>query len=120
TIPTSTVTLSGYSLSKGKTTIVAEAGRSGTAIAADVNALVNGSLNVLGALKMIQRTVVPVAKPVWLGSASTVAATDKPGMFFATALRDSLVKEGAVVGYTTDHLGRRTADIKAPVAGLIT
>ena len=47
--------LSSQALVKGKTVLVAEAGRSGVVAPADVNALVNGSLNVLGELKMIQR-----------------------------------------------------------------
>jgi len=47
-------------------------------------------------------------------------AAEKPGMFYATAARDTMVAKDAVVGYTTDYLGRKTGDIKAPVAGLIT
>jgi predicted deacylase len=119
TNPASTRSLSGYALSKGKTTIVAEAGRSGQVLAADVDALINGCLNVLGELKMTARRVTPVAKPVFVSGGSRVAA-DKPGMFYAAAARGTIVKEGAVVGYTTDYVGRRTGEIKAPVAGLIT
>jgi predicted deacylase len=117
--PNSIRSLGGYALSRGKTMIVAEAGRSGLVLDADVNALINGCLNVLGSLKMITRAVTPVAKPVWVTSGSTVAA-DKVGMFFATAARDTIVNEGAVVGYMTDFLGRRIGDIKAPMAGLVT
>ena len=53
TNPASIRSLGGYSLSKGKTMIVAEAGRSGTMLTADVNALISGSLNVLGALLVL-------------------------------------------------------------------
>lgn len=111
--------LGGYSLSKGKTVIVAEAGRSGTAVAADVDALINGCLNVLGSLKMVVRAVPPMAKVTYVTGGSRVAA-DKAGMFYATAKRDTIVAEGAIVGYTTDYLGRKTGDVKAPVAGLVT
>src|SRR5579862_610234 len=45
--------LGGYALSRGKVVLVAEAGRSGTVSPADVDALTNGCLNVLGALKML-------------------------------------------------------------------
>jgi predicted deacylase len=117
--PASTRSLSGYALSKGKTTIVAEAGRSGLVLTADVDLLINGCLNVLGELKMMARRATPVAKPVFVSGGSRVAA-DKAGMFYATAARGTIVKEGAVVGYTTDYVGRRTAEIKAPVAGLVT
>ncbi|HYN05935.1 MAG TPA: succinylglutamate desuccinylase/aspartoacylase family protein [Vicinamibacterales bacterium] len=119
TNPASTRSLSSYSLSRGKTAIVAEAGRSGTVLTADVNALITGCLNVLGSLKMLSRVVTPVAKVVWISNGSRVQ-TDKPGMFFATVARGTVVAEGAVVGYTTDYLGRRTGDIRAPVAGMVT
>lgn len=111
--------LGGYSLAQGKTTLIAEAGRSGLVLDADVDALVNGCLNVLGELKVIARVVKPVAKPTWVTGGSRVAA-DGGGMFYATARRDTIVKEGDVLGYTTDYVGRRTGAIKAPVAGLVT
>jgi len=119
TNPASTRSLSGYSLGKGKIALVAEAGRSGIVTDADVASLVNGCLNVLASLKAIKRVVPPLAKPVWVSGGSRVAA-EKAGMFYATALRDQTVAEGAVLGYTTDYLGRKTGDVKSPVAGLVT
>jgi predicted deacylase len=117
--PASVRSLGGYSLLRGKTTIVAEAGRSGLVLDADVDALVNGCLNVLGSLKMLARPVTPVAKPVYVSAGSRVTAT-KQGMFFATVARGTVVAQGATVGYMTDFLGRRTGEIKAPVGGLVT
>lgn len=117
--PASTRSLSGYALGKGKIAIVAEAGRSGIVNDTDVNALVNGCLNVLGSLNAIVRPIPPAAKTTWVTSGSRVVA-EKPGMFFATANRDQIVAEGALLGYTTDYLGRRTGDVKSPVAGLVT
>jgi predicted deacylase len=119
TNPASIRSLGGYSLAQGKTMIVAEAGRSGTVLTADVDALVNGCLNVLGSLKMITRPVTPVAKPVFIEGGSRVTA-QSPGMFYATAKRDTIVQSGTSVGYTTDYVGRRTGDITAPVTGLVT
>ena len=116
--PASTRSLGGYALAQGKTTIIAEAGRSGTVLQEDVEALVNGCLNVLGAEQMIARPLKNTT-PVWVSGGSRVQA-DGPGMFFATAKRDTVVKPGDVLGYTTDYVGRRTAEIKAPVGGLIT
>jgi predicted deacylase len=115
----STRSLSGYSLAQGKTAIVAEAGRSGTVLDADVEALASGCLNVLGSLKMIPRAVKAVARPVFVTAGSRVQA-EAPGMFFATAKRDTVVAEGASIGYMTDYLGRKTGDVKAPVGGLVT
>jgi uncharacterized protein len=115
----STRSLGGYSLAQGKTMIVAEAGRAGLSLPEDVDALVSGCLNVLGSLTMIARPVKPVAKPIFITAGSRVQA-EGPGMFYATAKRDTVVREGDVLGYTTDYVGRKTGDVKAPVAGLIT
>ena len=117
--PTAGRSLSTQALVRGKTVLVAEAGRSGTVETVDVNALVEGSLNVLGALRMIDRAVHPVRNPVWLFGGERVAA-DSAGMFFATVRRDARVKKGATIGYTTDYLGRKTADIRAPTDGVVT
>src|SRR5665647_3085102 len=68
--------LSGQALVRGKTVLVAEAGRSGT--------------------------------------------VEAGGMCFATVHRDTRVRAGTVLGYTTDDLGRKTRDIRAPIDGLVT
>ena len=118
--PASTRSLSGYALAQGKTTIVAEAGRSGLVLPEDVDALIDGSLNVLASLKMIGREVSRRATPLVFVSAGDRAQAGGPGMFFARAKRNSVVKEGDVIGETTDYLGRPTGQVKAPVSGLIT
>jgi len=117
--PAAARSLGGYTLAQGKTMIVAEAGRAGLVLPADVDALVSGCLNVLGSLGMITRTVTPVAKPVFIEGGKRVQA-DGGGMFFATTKRDTIVKEGDVLGYTTDYVGRRTGEVKSPTTGLVT
>jgi predicted deacylase len=119
TNPASTRSLSGFSMAQGKTALVAEAGRSGLVLDADVNALVNGCLNLLGSLKMMTRPATPAVKTVWVGSPNAITA-DKAGMFFATARRDTIVQKDAPIGYTTDYVGQRTGEIHASVTGLIT
>lgn len=115
----STRSLGGYSLAQGKTMIVAEAGRAGLVLPEDVDALVSGCLNVLGSLKMIARQVKSVAKPVFV-TAGSRAQAEGPGMFYPTVKRDAIVRQGDVIGYITDYVGRKTSDVKAPVGGLIT
>lgn len=117
--PASVRSLSSNSLARGKVAIVAEAGRSGLVLAPDVDALINGSLNVLGALKMLERSVKPVGSPVYISGGSRVQA-EKAGMFFASVARDSRVREGQVIGYTTDYNGQNRADVKAPISGIVT
>ena len=118
--PSTARSLSGYALTQGKTVLVAEAGRSGVVADADVTSLVEGSLNVLGALGMLPRAVKPLARVTWLAGAGARVAADSAGMFFATVARDTRVHAGDAIGYTTDYLGRRTGEVRAPIDGLVT
>lgn len=112
--------LSGQSIARGKTVLVAEAGRTGVVTPGDIALLVDGSLNVLGHLGMLARPVSPVARPVWLAGAGQRVAAKEDGAFFAAVSRDARVKKGQVVGRTTDLLGRPTGDVIAPIDGLVT
>jgi predicted deacylase len=112
--------LSGQALVRGKTVLVAEAGRSGMVDPADLTALTDGALNVLGALHMTSRSWHPVEHIVWLDGAGPRVAADSLGFFFASVDRDTRVTKGQVVGYTTDLLGRKTGDILSPADGLVT
>ncbi|MGH2362584.1 MAG: hypothetical protein ACRDGM_18825 [bacterium] len=118
--PTAGRSLSTRALVLGKAVLVAEAGRSGLVIDADVNALVDGSLNVLGSLGMIDRKVTPLANPVWLNGAGSRVAADSGGMWFQAVMRDARVKKGDLVGRTTDYWGRPTGEVRAPVDGVVT
>ena len=111
--------LSGYALSLGKLSIVAEAGRSGVSSPEDVGALVEGCFNMMAALKMIDRAVTPVPHPAWIADDVRVAA-DGPGMFFQTVGHGDYVMAGAKVGFTTDYVGRATGDVLSPVTGVVT
>jgi uncharacterized protein len=104
--------------SRGKPSLTAEAGYAGTVMPADVNALVNGCLNVMGYLKMLTRPVRPVARPVWIEKVVTVSS-DSSGIFYPQVLRNQVVAAGARLGYVTDYLGRKLYDVKTPEAGLI-
>ena len=118
TNPARTRSLSGYSLSLGKTTFVAEAGRSGLVTAEETAMLVTGSLNVLSSLKMIDRAVPASPKINWVGHDQRVRA-DSGGMFYATVARGSRVLKGTKIGYITDYVGRKQLDVLAPQSGIV-
>ena len=117
--PASKRSLGGYAMSLGKTALVAEAGRSGTVLPADLALLTDGVLNVMGALRMIDRPVRPVERPVWVDAGVRVGA-DSTGMFFATVGRGTYVAQGTKVGYLTDYLGRAAGEVRSPAAGIVT
>jgi len=112
--------LSGQALVRGKTVLVAEAGRSGIVAPADLKSLVEGSLNVLAELKMIARPVPHLQHPTWLAGAGARVAADSAGVFFPAVARDTRVTKGQIVGHTTDFLGRPTGEVRAPIDGLVT
>jgi predicted deacylase len=112
--------LSGQALVRGKTVLVAEAGRSGIVAPSDTTALVDGSLNLLAALKLLDRRYVPVRHPVWLDGAGARIAADSAGVFIASVDRDARVTRGQLLGYTTDFLGQKTGEVRSPIDGLVT
>lgn len=118
TNPARARSLSSYSLLLGKTTFVAEAGRSGVVTAEETGMLVNGSLNLLASLKMIERAIPVPPKITWVGHDQRVRA-DGGGMFYATVSRGSRVTKGAKIGYITDYVGRKVSDVLAPQAGVV-
>lgn len=117
--PSSAKTLSGYSLSLGKEVVVAEAGHNGTVEAKDVNALIDGCLNVLGALKMIPRKPHRAEHPQWVGSGSRIQAA-APGMWFPAVHGGAAVKKDELLGKMTDYLGRPVNEVRSPTAGIVT
>lgn len=114
----STRSASGYAQSLGKVVLVAEAGRWARTDAGDVRALEDGLLNVLGSLGMLTRPQPAPMRIIWLGKDARVQA-DSNVMWVASVDRDTRVKGGQVVGYTTDYWGRKIADVKAPKDGLV-
>jgi len=104
---------------RGKPSFAAEAGHAGTVEPDDVSALVNGSMNVMRALKMLPGTPKVVEHPVWLERVITMTADDG-GIFYPTVKRGTYVEKGMQVGYVTDFVGKVTAEAHAPEAGVVT
>jgi predicted deacylase len=103
---------------RGKPSFTAEAGRSGPVADNDVTVLVNGVLNVMGHLKMMQRPVTPVKSPVWIEPVLSVTA-EQNGVFHPRVDRDAHVAKGAPIGIVTDYHNRKIQDIASPDAGIV-
>ena len=84
----------------------------------DVDALVNGSLNVMGYLKMIPRRVVPVARPIWVKELINLTG-EHDGIFYPLVPRGQRVVKGARIGYITDYFGKTIQESVAPAAGVV-
>jgi len=103
---------------RGKPSITAEAGYAGTVETDDLNALVNGCLNVMRYLKMLPGAPAVVEHPVWIEKVVTVAS-DQTGIFYPSVKRGTYVEQGMKIGYVTDYLGKVVFEARAPVAGII-
>jgi len=103
---------------RGKPSITAEAGHAGTVEADDVNALIDGCLNVMRYLKMIRGAANAVQHPVWIEKIATLAS-EQTGIFYPSVKRGTYVEQGMKVGYVTDYFGNVSFDARAPVAGIV-
>src|ERR1043166_4387358 len=65
---------------RGKPSITAEAGYAGTVETDDLNALINGCLNVMRYLKMLPGATIPVEHPVWIEKVVTLG--EQTGVFY--------------------------------------
>jgi len=103
---------------RGRASITVEAGHAGTVETYDLNALINGSLNVMHYLKMLPGTVTPIEHPIWIDKVSTLAS-EQTGIFYPLVKRGTYVEQGMKVGYVTDYVGKVIFEARAPVAGIV-
>jgi hypothetical protein len=117
--PASIRSASGYSLSLGKVAIVAEAGRWARTDVADVRALEDGILAVLGRLGMLPQAQLRPMSVTWLGEDSRIRA-ESDVVWTASVDRGATVMAGQVIGFTADYWGRKVADVRSPRTGVVT
>jgi predicted deacylase len=103
---------------RGKPSITAEAGHAGTVEPEDLDALVNGCLNVMRYLKMLPGAPQMVEHPVWISKVETISS-DQTGIFYPLVKRGTYAEKGMKVGYVTDYLGKTTYEARAPAAGIV-
>ena len=103
---------------RGKPSITAEAGHAGTVETDDLNALVNGCLNVMRYLKMLPGAPSVIEHPIWIEKVVTLAS-EQTGIFYPLVKRGTYVEQGMKVGYVTDYLANVVFEARAPVAGVV-
>jgi hypothetical protein len=116
--PGGAMPISRFASDHGKPTVIAEAGHAGTTNAEDVDALIQGSENVMRYLKMLPGEVRPVEHPVWIGQITTIHS-DHDGIFYPLVIPESYVQQGMRIGYTTDYFGNKLEDLITPVSGVV-
>ena len=103
---------------RGRPSITVEAGHAGTVETDDVNALINGSLNVMRYLKMLPGTPSLVEHPIWIDKIGTLAS-EQTGIFYPLVKRGTYVEQGMKVGYVTDYVGNVIFEARSPLAGIV-
>lgn len=103
---------------RGKPSLTAEAGHAGTVETDDLNALINGCLNVMRYLKMLSGPAALVEHPVWIDKVVTLAS-DQTGIFYPLVKRGTYVELGMKLGYVTDYLGKNVFEARAPAPGIV-
>ncbi|HSE31676.1 MAG TPA: M14 family metallopeptidase [Pyrinomonadaceae bacterium] len=103
---------------RGRPSITVEAGHAGTVETDDVNALINGSLNVMRHLKMLPGTAALVEHPIWIDKIGALVS-EQNGIFYPLVKRGTYVEQGMKVGYVTDYVGNIVFEARAPIAGIV-
>src|SRR6266704_4939883 len=103
---------------RGKPSLTAEAGHAGTVEPEDVTALINGCLNVMRYLKMLQGNAPPVQSPVWIERIASVTS-ETAGVFYPMVKRGWYVQQGMKIGYVTDLFGKTVWEARAPSSGVV-
>ena len=103
---------------RGKPSIIVEAGHAGTVEADDVALLLNGTFSVMRHLKMLPGSPAPVENPTWIDHLADVAA-EQSGIFYPLVKRGAYVSAGTKIGYVTDYVGRLLFESRAKEAGVL-
>jgi predicted deacylase len=116
--PAKAVYFENTATTRGKPSIIVEAGHAGTVDADDVALLVNGTFSVMRHLKMYPGEPAPVANPVWIDHLANVES-GHTGIFYPLVKRGAFVSAGMKVGYVTDYLGKPLFDARAQEGGVV-
>ena len=116
--PAASVYFENTATTRGKPSIIVEAGHAGTVESSDLSALVNGSLNVMRHLKMLPGEAVPIENPVWIDHLADVAS-EQGGIFYPIVKRGAYVSAGMKLGYVTDYVGKTIFEARAKESGVL-
>ncbi|MGA2262236.1 MAG: M14 family metallopeptidase [Acidobacteriota bacterium] len=103
---------------RGKPSLTAEAGYSGTTDPEDMVALMNGCLSVMRYLKILPGEPIKTENPVWIQRVES-AISDQAGIFRPLVKRGTYAQQGMRIGYIADYLGNTVSEVRAPASGIV-
>ncbi len=102
----------------GKPAITTESGYLGKTDEESISRNVKGIFGVMRLLKMIEGKAASSVEPVWIDKYEVVySKTD--GLFFPRIKMGCYVRQGQLVGHTTDYFGNIKEELRAPFSGII-
>ena len=110
--------LGNTALTRGIPAITTEAGMLGRTDEDSIARNLQGALNVMKLLKMIEGRPPVLENPVWIDKYEVVAS-NHDGLFAPAVELGAMVEAGQTVGVVRDDLGDIVEELKAPFAGII-
>ena len=101
-----------------KPALTVECGRLGRTDEEDIVTLINGCLNTLKYLNMLEGKPQLIFEPIWVKK-TTYIRSEHEGIFYALSYRGHYVKKGELLGYLTDFFGNIIQKALAPHDGII-
>jgi predicted deacylase len=115
--PAASIYCSNTAITRGKPAMTVEAGFLGGTDEKSTIAILRGVESVMRYLKMIPGKPLK-KKPVYLDPAE-VLTSPATGILYPHVERNAMVKKGAVLAHITDFFGKKIAQVKAPLAGVV-
>ena len=109
---------SNTAITRGKPAMTVESGYLGCTDDKCTASILRGIESVMRHLKMIDGKPSRVKKPVYLDPAE-VLTSPATGILYPHVEKNEMVKKGAVLAHITDFFGKKIADVKAPLAGVV-
>jgi len=104
---------------RGKPAVTTEAGEVGVPTADMVELNRKGAFRVMRWLDMLPGPKEKVEHPVWI-QPSEVLTSPATGLWYPSVKPDQTVAKGALLGFVTDYFGETLAEVRSPLAGLVT
>jgi predicted deacylase len=109
---------SNTAITRGKPAMTVESGFLGSTDEKSTAAILRGVESVMRYLKMIEGKPAKVKNPVHLDPAE-VLTSPATGIIYPHVKPNAMVKKGAVLAHITDFFGKKIADVRAPLAGVV-
>jgi predicted deacylase len=120
TDPENSMYCSTTAVTRGKAAMTVESGYLGSTDAASVELIVKGIRGVLSHLGMVD-DATPILQPedVTYLDPSVVVTSPETGILYPRVQPDQTVAKGTVLAEITNFFGKRIAEVKAPIDGLV-